>query len=70
MFVLQFLAAILDFGGQIEIIKIMYSSLFVYLYKNKHFDILHDFVSQLQPSYVCFTVFGSHFGILRPYWND
>ena len=37
MFVSQLLAAILDFGGNIEIIKIMYSSLFVYLYKKKTF---------------------------------
>ena len=45
MSVLQFLAAILDFGGNIEIIKIMYSSQFYTYIKNKHFDILHDFVS-------------------------
>ena len=32
MFVSQSLAAILDFGGNIEIIKIMYSSVFVYIY--------------------------------------
>ena len=63
MFVLQFLAAILDFGGNIEIIKIMYCSLFVYLYKNKHFDILHDFVSQLQAKLCLFYGFG------RPFWN-
>ena len=63
MFVLQFLAAILDFGGQIKIIKIMYSSLFVYLYKNKHFDILHDFVSQLQAQLCLFH------GFWRPFWN-
>ena len=37
MFVLQSLAAILDFGGNIGIIKIMYSSLFVYLYKKQTF---------------------------------
>ena len=46
VFVSQSLASILDFGGNIEIIKIMYSSVFVYIYiKNKHFDILLDFVS-------------------------
>ena len=45
MFVSQSLAAILDFSGNIEIIKIMHSSVFVYIYKNKHFDILLDFVS-------------------------
>ena len=43
---LWFLVAILDFGGHIEITKIIYSSRIGYLYKkNKHFDILHDFVS-------------------------
>ena len=31
MFFSQSLAAILDFGGNIEIIKIMYSSVFVYI---------------------------------------
>ena len=45
MFVLQSLAAILDFGGNIEIKKIMISSVFVYIWKDKHFDILLDFVS-------------------------
>ena len=47
MFVLRFLAAILDFGGHTEIIKIVYSSQLDTYLENKHFDILHDFVSQL-----------------------
>ena len=37
MFVSQSLAAILDFDGNIEIIKIMYSSVFVYIYKKQTF---------------------------------
>ena len=37
MFVSQSLAAILDFGGNIEIMKIMYSSVFVYIYKKQTF---------------------------------
>ena len=46
MFVSQSSAAILDFGGNIEIIKIMYIVVCSYIYKkNKHFDILLDFVS-------------------------
>ena len=37
MFVLQCLAVILDFGGHIEIIKIIYSSLIRYLHKKRTF---------------------------------
>ena len=44
MFVLRFWAAILEFCGHIEIIKIAYCSKIRYL-SNEHFDILHDFVS-------------------------
>ena len=47
MIAFRFVVTILDFGGHIEIIKIMYSSQIGCLYKNKHFDISHDIVSQL-----------------------
>ena len=56
MFVSQSLAAILDFGGNIEIIKIMFSSVFVYIYKKTNILTYYIELRKLITSQVMFVL--------------